>query len=286
MQYGAFVYQNNSIIPVNEAKISAGNRSFRYGDGCFETLKMVQGTVPLWGWHVQRLWQTLALLQFSIPKHFTEQQLLEQVTKLATKNKHLSLARVRITVYAGNGGVFEFEPRVPHFLIETWQLPDTQNAWQENGLLLGVYPHAAKATDAFSALKTNNYLPYVMAAIWAKQHKFNDAIVVNHKGTWADTTITNIGVITKADEIITVTPQCGAVNGVMQQYLQQHATTAGLVWKNQPLDLGLLADVKEVFLMNSIHGIKWVKQVENSSFTVSDSYQLFQKFIQPLWGAA
>lgn len=284
MQYGAFVYQNNSIIPADDANICASNRSFRYGDGCFETLKMVHGTIPLWGLHVQRLWHTLALMQFAIPKHFTEQQLLEQVTKLAAKNKHASLARVRITVYAGNGGVFEFEPRVPSFLIETWQLAVTQNALQENGLVLGMYPHAAKATDVFSALKTNNYLPYVMAAIWAKQHKYNDAIVTNCRGTWADTTIANIGVLTKADEIITVTPQCGAVNGVMQNYLQQQASKAGIVWKNTPLHQGMLADVKEVFLMNSIHGIKWVKQVENSSFTVSESYQLYQKFIQPLWG--
>jgi hypothetical protein len=40
----------------------------------------------------------------------------------------------------------------------------------------------AKSLDKFSNLKSANYLPYVMAAIWAKENKLNDALILNqHK---------------------------------------------------------------------------------------------------------
>ncbi|MBL0147082.1 MAG: hypothetical protein IPP48_16575 [Chitinophagaceae bacterium] len=47
-----------------------GNRGLRYGDGLFETIKMVNGELILGKEHFNRLWHGLSLLQFKIPQLF------------------------------------------------------------------------------------------------------------------------------------------------------------------------------------------------------------------------
>jgi branched-subunit amino acid aminotransferase/4-amino-4-deoxychorismate lyase len=49
----------------------------------------------------------------------------------------------------------------------------------ENGLILGIFKEARKVCDHFSHIKSNNYLAYTMAALWAKEQKLNDALLLN-----------------------------------------------------------------------------------------------------------
>ena len=64
-----FIY-NNKFYPANIPVISSGNRSLRYGDGLFETMKMVGGGILNKDYHFERLFNGLSVLQFNIPKNF------------------------------------------------------------------------------------------------------------------------------------------------------------------------------------------------------------------------
>ena len=65
--------------------ISSASRGLRYGDGLFETLKLIDGRLIFSDEHFARLWSGMKVLQFQIPKHFTPEKLQDEIFTLAKK---------------------------------------------------------------------------------------------------------------------------------------------------------------------------------------------------------
>ncbi len=80
-----YVIFNSKIFRKEKVCISPDNRSFRYGDGFFETMKMINGKIILSDYHFERLFASLKLLQFETPNHFTIELFQSQIIELAKK---------------------------------------------------------------------------------------------------------------------------------------------------------------------------------------------------------
>jgi branched-chain amino acid aminotransferase len=158
---------NGKIVPGDQPVLMVDNRSYRYGDGIFETMKVVNKKIALETLHFERFFSSLALMGFKLPALITAGKLREQVLALCEKNKCVSLARVRLSVFSGNGGIFESQDDF-QYIIECRPLSAPMNQLNENGLVIDIFPEARKSCDKFSNLKSANYLPYVMAARYAK----------------------------------------------------------------------------------------------------------------------
>ena len=83
---GYFVH-NGQLFREGKAVISPDNRSFRYGDGLFETIRIINGNILLKELHFERLLRGMKLLQFDIPEFFTAAQLEEDIISLCKKNR-------------------------------------------------------------------------------------------------------------------------------------------------------------------------------------------------------
>ncbi len=59
---------NGRIIKEDEPVLLASNRGYRYGDGLFETMKVMEGKIQLAAYHFERLFSGMKLLEFSVPK--------------------------------------------------------------------------------------------------------------------------------------------------------------------------------------------------------------------------
>ena len=81
-----YLLYNGHFHKNSDPLITANNRGLRYGDGLFETIKWVNGTIQLGPWHFERLFNGLQLLQFELPAYFTAQWLTGQVETLCKKN--------------------------------------------------------------------------------------------------------------------------------------------------------------------------------------------------------
>ena len=114
-----WLIHNGKFFQDDEMLLSADNRSFRYGDGLFETLRLSEGRIPLWDLHQQRLFQSLRVMGFEIPKLFTPDLLLHH-TQALIKKTNLTNARVRITLYRGNGGLTDKTDQTPGYIIQLW----------------------------------------------------------------------------------------------------------------------------------------------------------------------
>ncbi len=141
-----YISLNGKLSPGSEPVLLAANRSYRYGDGLFETMKMIDGKIQLAAYHFERLFSGLLLLKFEIPKLFTAERLQEEILSLCKKNECEQLARTRLSVFRGNGGLYDEEKGL-EYLIECWPLHSSVNKLNENGLVTGVYTDARKNCD-------------------------------------------------------------------------------------------------------------------------------------------
>jgi branched-chain amino acid aminotransferase len=260
----AFINYNGKFIDDSNPIIQANNRGFRFGDGVFETMKFKKGKIIFLDEHLSRLWQGLKRFQFDLPKLFTPDYLESQILALIQKNKH-SAARIRLTVFRGNGGLYDPENLNPNFIIESWNLPETNGDLNENGLQCILFKDALKSIDAYSNLKHNNYLPYLMGALQAKKLKCNDAIIFNSNLNICDSTIANVFLI-KDNIIYTPALSEGCIAGVMREFVINELRKNNFNVVEKTITETDLTNGDEVFLTNSIYNMRWVSAIDNFNY--------------------
>jgi branched-chain amino acid aminotransferase len=271
---------NGKILSATEPAMLASNRGYRYGDGLFETMKMVNGSIALAPFHFERLFAGLSLLKFEVPVLFTPQKLEQESLHLCKKNGCEALARIRLSVFRGNGGLYD-DDRSVQYIIECWPLNETANKLNENGLVIDTFPDAAKSTDKFANLKSACFQPYSMASIYAKENKLNDCLVLNATGGIADSTIANLFVIT-GDTIITPSLEEACVSGVMRRHLLGSLQNAGYTVEETMVSLTDLLKADEVFLTNAINGIRWVRQFRDKVYSNFKTAEIYNRFVKTI----
>jgi branched-chain amino acid aminotransferase len=277
-----FDFYNGSFIPAGTPVITADSRALRYGDGLFETIKLINNRLLLASAHFDRLFHGLSLLHFEIPKHFTRDYITASILQLCQKNKTEKAARVRLSVLRGNGGPYDPENMQPQLLIQCWPLPEHLLQLNQNGLHIGIYSGARKTCDAFANLKSNNYLPYLLSAQFAKQHQLNDAVLLNVFDRICDASIANIAWI-KNGTIFTPPLSEGCVAGVMRRYLLEECENiTGIKFLEQTGTANDLEQADELFLTNAISGIRRVAQCGEKKYTHQLTTQLYHQLIKPM----
>ncbi len=275
-----YVCFNGKIMPADEPVFLASNRGYRYGDGLFETMKLANAILLLEQLHFERLFAGLELLKFEIPKLFVKEKLISEVFNLAKKNNCIESARVRLSVFRGNGGLYD-EEKLLQYLIECWPLNKSVNRLNENGFIIDVFPDAKKSTDIFSGLKSSNFLPYTMAAQYAKENKLNDCLVLNTAGNIADATIANVFLI-KGGTINTPAANQGCVLGVMRGYLLEKMRAAGYDIKETNIAISDIDNADEIFLSNAVNGIRWVKRFRDKVYTNTKTVEIYNQFVRTI----
>lgn len=270
-------------MPANEPVLLADNKSYRYGDGLFETMKVIHEKICLEKYHFERFFSSLQLLQMELPELLTAEKLRQQVLQLCKKNNCSGLARVRLSAFRGNGGIFEGSDEM-QYLIECWPLNESVDRLNENGLIIDIYPDARKSCDSFSNIKSANFLPYVMAARYAKQNKWNDCLVLNVNDRIADSTIANVFLV-KGEKIITPRLSEGCINGVMRRYLLEKIREADFEMRIEEglLTVDDLLSADEVFLTNAIQGLKWVAGFRDKKYSSIATTKIYSRFIQTIF---
>lgn len=272
---GLYIF-NGKFLEGGQPSLHPDDRGYRYGDGLFETIRVSNGTMPLWDLHMSRLLSGLDILKITLPKLSSSETLKKQVTELCSRNRLVN-ARIRISVSRGEGGILEHAIS-PNICIQSWPLDEAVPRFNQNGLQLGIYRDAAKSADLLANLKSSNYLIYVMAALHARDHKWNDALVLNTHGRIADTSIANICWV-REGRVFTLPQTEGPVNGVMLQWLKSK-----LEIHEEALHPEQLPSADEVFITNAVRGIQWVGRIENMEFnSFSTAFNIYTSQITPLF---
>jgi len=263
----SFINYNGELLPANTPIIAADNRGLRYGDGFFETMRMFNDRIPLWDFHADRLFNGLRQLQFDLSS-FTEEFVLEEIKKLCKKNTSTASSRVRLGIFRGNGALNDPAANQPNFIIQSWDIEPYAKDINANGLIIDTYPDARKSCDSFANLKSNNFLPYIMAAKFAMQNDLHDCLLLNTNERICDSTIANI-FISKGFEFKTPPLSEGCVAGTMRRWILEVLDQSKGTIKEEPITIEDLLAADEVFLTNAVQGIRWVAKFRDRTFRAS-----------------
>jgi branched-chain amino acid aminotransferase len=271
------------MLPAGEAILTAQSRAFRYADGIFETMLVQNGRIRLDTYHFDRLTAGVHLLEFNASPALEPGQLTHQILQLCDRNGHAHLARVRLVVFRGEGGLFDPDDQPPHFVIESWPLTEDQLRFNDKGLMIGVFPHGRKACDSLANLKSDNFLLYALGARYARAHRLDDCLILNTYERFADSCIANL-FYTRGRTVYTPPLSEGCVAGVMRRFLLHRLTVWGFPVAEQPVTRGDLDDADEIFLTNALKGIQWVGDFAGKKShqpgIVRDIYERWSKELQ------
>ncbi len=261
----AFLLFNGQLVHADSFSLSVQNRSFRYGDGIFETIRCIEGQ-PLWlGYHLERLHRSAGILGITLPESLNNPQLHQSISLLLEKNGHIQGTRVRLTFFRSEGGLYTPENNQGHYLIESQELNQHHYALNTKGLYLDVYPDEKKTAGFLSSMKGTSAILYVMASRYARLHGWDDALILNEKGFVAEATSSNIFMVAE-NRLYTPATDQGGVEGVMKKVLMDIAAKNNLKVTECALTTNDLLKADEIFLSNTIKGIQWVKGIQHKRF--------------------
>jgi branched-chain amino acid aminotransferase len=255
-----YLNYNGQLISSKDFSISPANRSFRYGDGLFETIKVAKSKILFYPQHYSRMILGMETLMFDVPEDYGLKLFETAITDLVRK-KELKTARVRINIFRGSGGNYLPESNAPEFIIEAEPLEDAYYKTHKAGLKIGLFEKHIQPKGRLSSVKSNNKLPYIIASLFCKQENWDDCIILNTDGNVADATHSNV-FISKNGQLITPPEDDGGVGGVMRKVIIKLAKLNGIELLEKSISIDEVKDADELFLSNVIKGIQWVNEFD------------------------
>jgi branched-chain amino acid aminotransferase len=232
-------------------------------------------------YHFERLLNGALILRFELPAFFDAAKLESEALDLCRKNGHSQLARVRLVIFRGKGGLYDPEDHAPNYIIESWPLPPESGEFNQNGLVIDIFPDGRKSCDRLANLKSNNFLLYVLAALHAKENRLNDCLVLNSHERIADSTIANL-FYCKGDRIFTPPLSEGCVAGITRRCLLEGLPRAGFKIEERETTPEDLENADEIFLTNAIRGVNWVQRFRESSYGYSLTRSVYDFLLKTL----
>ena len=125
-----------------------------------------------------------------------------------------------------------------------------------------------------SNFKTGNALPYIMAALYATEHRLDDCLILNTHNRVCDSIHSNVFLV-KGMKLITPPVNEGCVDGIMRQQILRLAFQNKLTCSIKPILPDDVIEADEIFLTNVVKGIQWVSQLEDKTFNPLLTKELF-----------
>nr|WP_294871140.1 aminotransferase class IV [uncultured Pedobacter sp.] len=252
-----YILHNDEFILKNQPIITADNRSFRYGDGLFESMRMSGGKLKFAELHADRLRAGMKALKMEGATLFDEYFLKQKTNELCKKNKLKDNVRFRLSVYRAGDGLYTPNSNKSGYVLEASALTESTYELNKKGLIVDVFDELTKPVDKLSNYKTCNSLVYVMAGLYKKQYNLDEAFILNQNGFLCESISSNIFVVYDK-QIYTPALTEGCIAGVMRNVVMNIAKTNEIPVIQAQINPEVLKEAEEVFITNALGGIRWV----------------------------
>ena len=251
-----FVNLNGTLCPADEPVITLDNRAFHYGDGVFETMRIVRGRPCFLDAHWDRLVEGLKALRIGMPKNLDREGLGQALAELVDRNE-MPNARCRLTVFRDSPGFFRPERNDGAFTIEMMPVERDTYILNERGHVVDLYPEMRKPINALSVHKTLDSQLYVMACLWSIEHHLDDCLLQNDRGNIIESSAGNVFIVSNG---VLYTPSLsdGCLGGIMRMQVINIALENGIKVYESSLNPQNLLVADELFFTNAALGVQWV----------------------------
>lgn len=267
----------NGNIVAQDDNILTQNRAFLYGDGVFETLKIVNNKILFLEDHYFRLMASMRVVRMEIPMNFTMEYFEEQVLSLVDQKNISASARVRITVFRKDGGLYLPKTNEVSFLIHATALETVSYGLNTAEYEVDLYKDFYVTKQLLSSIKTTNKMINVTGSIFAHENGLANCILVNDTKNVVEALQGNLFMVV-GKKMITPPISEGCLNGIMRkQILALAKKVEGIEVVEEIISPFDLQKADELFLTNVITGIQPITKYRKKEFTSNLAHLLVQK---------
>ena len=246
------VFLNGQFVPEEQAVVSVFDRGFQYGDGLFETMRVLNGSPFRWEQHWERLARGAAFLNIPLP--FESRELRAMGAQLITTNRMPdSLLRLAVSRGVGRQGYSPKGAARTTMVMSSHPAPaiDLQRPprWR-----VVISAFRLPANEALAQFKTANKLPQVLARAEADAGHADEALLQNTDGYVVEGASSNFFWV-EPDAVCTPPLASGILAGVTRAVVLEICRDLGLAIREATVVPDQLRQAQGVFLSLSSFGI-------------------------------
>jgi branched-chain amino acid aminotransferase len=253
----SYVFHQGQFLSDTDTRITKDNRAFRFADGFFESMRIVNGKALFLENHFARIKDTAAALKIKPAEDFSLELLRSQVQELLSRNGIDQGGRMRITFYRKSTGFYLPKQDELTYFIEAEALPDNEFVMNPTGRMVDIFMDFKKEINKLSVFKTLNCQLYVQAAIHARDKGLDEALIQNNKLSIIESNSSNLFIVSNG-VLYTPTLEDGPVAGTMRMNIINLALENKIKVYECTLNPHNLLAADEMFLTNAVRGIEWV----------------------------
>lgn len=272
-------YLNGNRIHPGSTILNGENRSFLFGDGLFETIRIFNGKPQFLSSHIERAMFGMDRMCLEHPMETFEKQIHDIISNTVQSEKILN-GRARLTLYRDASGFY-----TPSDLNSSWHLMiregEAKDLSQVADCKVVLFPSMRKDNSMVSRFKTTSSLIYVLAGIHAASSGADECIIMNNENRLVESHTSNL-FLKNGNEYYTPPLTEGCIEGVMRRHLIGIMNRNDIPVREIPLTKADLLDAEEVLLTNVMNWVKNVTEFENRKYSVGSAEKLNKLVLEHL----
>lgn len=261
--------------------LNVNDRAIHYGDGLFETILCNNKQLYYWQQHFKRLQTSAEKLKIACPE---EQDFLSDIALLLNINEVLDESAYVIKIILTRGTSergYQFKKAMDSTRIVILSDMEINNSSLLSGKLLKgelfLCKQQVSINESLAGLKHLNRLENVLArnekSNEAINNKFIDGLMVNANQHIIEGTMSNLFAV-KDNQLFTPDLSQSGVNGIMRDVIMDKTKENNIQLSVVNMKPDELFTMDELFISNSLIGIKSVTKLDNFAYKDSKFTQL------------
>lgn len=276
----AKIFVNGRMVAAGVGAISPTDRGFTLGDGVFETMLALDGTVVRLDAHMARLSAGAERLHIPVDISAARAAIAET---LAANGLAQSFATVRLTLTRGTGARGLSLPTAPRptLVVSASGYTPYPAELYRHGMKAIILPYRKNEFSALVGVKSLNYAENILGKADAQTAGADEGIFLNTRGFLAEGCVSNLFWV-QDERLFTPEIACGAVAGVVRAAVLEVAESAGIATEVGKYNASSLFASDEAFFTNSLIGIMPLTAVDGRAIGRGKPGKLTQFLAQNL----
>ena len=272
---------NGKILKEENLMFNQFKRAVNFGDGFFETIRVINGKEMFFEDHFTRIKSGLNFLKIDYPNSFNFNFLKQEIHSLLEINNIDAGGRIKIYFFRSGLGTYKPLSNEISYVIETIRLNSNFYELNRKGYLVSIFNEYKKQINNLSSFKTSNSLLYILASLFAEQNNFNDSLILNENNFIIESSNSNIFLLHN-QKIITPPLTSGCIKGIMRNVIFNLLKELNIEILERNITERDLEISDEIFLTNVVNGISWVGGYKQIRYYNNLSKKLTKKLNQNL----
>lgn len=248
------VWIDGRVHARTEARISAFDHGFLYGDSIYETIRTSQGKPFLLDRHLHRLRCSATLMELTLDRDDASYRDAILAALAAVDNTE-SAIRVVVTRGIGDLGYERHLCSTTTTLVYVRPMVPVRDTEQRQGVQVSIVDiRRNDRTTVSPAAKTSNLLNNILGSFQAQNKGATEGIMLNRDGDVAEGTMSNLFIVC-GGQLLTASLDVGILPGITRQFVLELADHAAIPVQETRFRPAQLIAADEAFLTGTTKGI-------------------------------